>query len=226
MIGLTVGALVGLFALDRLAVSPLLAQREQLVTSIGDAELKLEQSNSLIQSKPILDRQLMDNVSKGLTKGQSEAESQLLNNLREWAQDAGLNLATLKPAGAAQPVIKPGGRTGEKEKAFLKLTCRATGTGNTAQVARFIHRIQTASIPVRITDMTINTKKEETDDLEVSLGISTIFLTPEAVKMLEERTGAPPAASRPVSTPAASRPAPSSSRPAATLPTTRRENRS
>jgi hypothetical protein len=218
MIGLTVGTLIGLFALDRLAVSPLRAQREQLLTSINDADLTLVQSNNLIQSKPILDRQLMDNVSKGLTKGQSEAESQLLNSLREWAQEAGLDLATLKPAGAAQPVIKPGGRANEKEKAFLKLACRATGTGNTAQVARFIHRIQTASIPVRITDMTINTKKEETDDLEVSLGISTIFLTPEAVKVLAERTGAP-AASRPA---AAST---SASRPAATGPTTRRETR-
>jgi hypothetical protein len=214
IVGIAVGAVVGLFALDRLAVSPLLAQREKLVAEISDARMKLEQADNLVRSKPILDRQLMENVSKGLTRGQSEAESQLLNHLREWAQDSGLDLATIKPSGAAQPVIKIGGRANEKEKAFLKLTCRATGTGNTGQVKRFIQRIQTASIPVRITDLTINTRKEETDDLEVSLGVSTIFLTPEAVKLLEERTGASSASSRPAS------------RPASTGPTTRREGRS
>jgi hypothetical protein len=214
MIGITVGVVVGLFALDRLAISPLLAQRETLLASISDAELKLQQAQALIQSKPILDRQLADNISKGLTKGQSDAESQLLNRLPEWARDANLDLGNIKPAGAAQAVIKPGGRANEKEKAFLKLTCRATGTGGTEQVRWFIYRIQTASIPVRITDMTVTTKKEGTDDLEVSLGVSTIFLSPEAVKVLEERTPSP-----------SSRPS-ASSRPTSTGPTTRREGRS
>jgi hypothetical protein len=226
IIGITVGAVVGLFALDRLAVTPLLAQREQLNTDISKAELQLAQATNLIRSKPLLDKQLADNISKGLTKGQSEAESQLLNHLREWAQESGLDLGTLKPAGAPQQVVKLGGRPSEKEKAFLKLTCRASGTGNAEQVGRFIYRIQTASIPLRITDLTINTRKEETDDLEVSLGVSTIFLTPEAIA--EEHNAGSTAASRPAG--ASSRPvttsrpsamAPPASRPASTQPTSR-----
>jgi hypothetical protein len=231
IIGVTVGAVVGLFALDRLAVSPLLAQREQLVSDISQAELKLVQATNLIRSKPLLDKQLADNISKGLTKGQSEAESQLLNHLREWAQEAGLDLGTLKPAGAPQPVVKLGGRPSEKEKAFLKLTCRASGTGNADQVAKFIYRIQTASIPLRITDLTINTRKEETDDLEVSLGVSTIFLTPEAVKAIEEKTGTtaasrPAASSRPVTTSRPTSIAPPATRPVGATPTTQTQGRS
>jgi hypothetical protein len=39
-----------------------------------------------------------------------------------------------------------------------------------------------ATIPVRITDMTITSKKEGTDDLSLQLGIATIYLTGEAEK--------------------------------------------
>ncbi|HEY7087385.1 MAG TPA: hypothetical protein VH518_04800 [Tepidisphaeraceae bacterium] len=182
VIGIAVGAVVGLFALDRLAVSPLMAEREDLLTQIESAENSRNQAKSLIQSKPVLDRQLADIVSRGLTQDQSQAESQLLNNLREWGQEAGLDIATLKPSGAPLAVIKPGGKPNEKEKAFLRITCRATGTGGMQQVGRFIFRIQTSSIPVRITDLSINSRKEGTDDLELNLGLSTIFLAPDAAK--------------------------------------------
>jgi hypothetical protein len=190
-IGVGVAAVVGLFALDRVLVGPLLAQREDLLARIDKAELDLRQAENLIRSKPILDRQLSDNISRGLARDQSEAASQLLNSLNEWAQEAGLSLATLKPAGAAQAVIKPGGRPGEQEKAFLKLTCRATGTGRMSQVGRFIWKIQTASIPVRITDLTVNSRKEGSDDLEVNIGVSTIFLAPEAAAKVASQAASP-----------------------------------
>jgi hypothetical protein len=210
VIGTVAGAALGLWFVNWAVVSTLLTQREDALASVNKAELELTEARNLIKLKPALDRQFAENVSKGLMVDQSQAESQLLNRLREWASDSGLDLATLKPSGIAQPVMKPGGKAGEKHKSFLRLTCRATGTGNMNQVARFIWRIQNGSIPVRITDLTINTRKEGTDDLEVNLGISTIFLAPAPQAAQTER--------RPASQ-SSTRPAP------ATTPTTRREAR-
>ena len=51
-----------------------------------------------------------------------------------------------------------------------------------SQVGRFLYRIQTATVPVRITDLTINSRKEGTDDLAVQLGIATIYLPPDTDK--------------------------------------------
>jgi hypothetical protein len=86
------------------------------------------------------------------------------------------------------PVIKVGGKQSDKEKAFLKLTARFTGSGGMEQVGRFLWQVQTSNIPVRITDMSISTRKENTDDLELAVGISTIYLSPDGVKEFPDRT--------------------------------------
>jgi hypothetical protein len=213
-IGIAVAAVVGYFALDRIAISPLMAQREELLGKINDAELDLARGKSLIASKRTLDRQLSENVARGLTQDPSTAQSQLLNNVLAWAQESGLTVSSLKPNPAPQAVPKVGGKPGEKEKAFLKLTCRATMAGSMQEAGRFMFRLQTSSIPVRITDVTINSKKEGTDDLELTLGLSTIFLAPDAAK--EIGIIPPPAAAAPAGS--ATRPAGTATAPAATRP--------
>ena len=101
----------------------------------------------------------------------SQAESQLLNSVRDWAQEAGMSLSSVNPL-----------RSNEKEKDFYKTTFRATGGGSMAQVGRFLWRIQTSTIPVRITELTINSRKDGADDLNVSISIATIYLPPESEK--------------------------------------------
>jgi hypothetical protein len=50
------------------------------------------------------------------------------------------------------------------------------------QIGRFLYRLQTANIPVRIVDMTINSRRDGADDLAIVLGVSTIYLAPEPEK--------------------------------------------
>jgi hypothetical protein len=109
----------------------------------------------------------------------SQAESQVLNSVREWAQDARLSLSSVKPE-----------RT-EKEKDYYKITFRATASGTMQQVTRFLYSVQTGSVPARITDVSITSRKEGTDDLTLTLGIATIHPVPESEK--PRQPGAPPA---------------------------------
>ena len=83
----------------------------------------------------------------------------------------------------------------EKEKDFFKITFRATGGGSMAQVGRFLWRIETAQVPVRVTDVTITSRKPGTDDLAVQLGIATSYLAPEpgADRSFRPTTGSIPA---------------------------------
>ena len=48
------------------------------------------------------------------------------------------------------------------------------------QLGYFLYHMKTAPIPVRVSDLTIGTRKEATDDLSIQLGISTIFLADAA----------------------------------------------
>ena len=200
-IAIVVGVLVGLWLLDYVAISPLLAQRDDLLHSIDTAQSTLRDGRDLVARRHTLDAQLANNVKNGLQRDQDAATSQLLNNLNQWAGDCGLALPALKPSGAAQTVTKPGGRAGEKEKAFLKIGVRVTGAGNLVQITRFMYRIQTASIPVRITDFSISSKKDGTDDLEINMNISTLFLTADAGTLIVGIGPATHATSAPASQP-------------------------
>ena len=79
----------------------------------------------------------------------------------------------------------------ERDKEFDKITFRATGTGSMSQIGRFLYRIESASMPVRITDVLLSTRREGTDDLSITVGIATISLVPEAERQQAGgRTGA------------------------------------
>jgi hypothetical protein len=94
-----------------------------------------------------------------------------LNSTREWAQDAGMTLSSLKPE-----------RSPEKVGEFYRISFRATGTGQMSQIARFLYHVQTTSLPVRVTELSLTSRKEGADDITVSLAVSTIYLAPESDK--------------------------------------------
>ncbi|HMB96345.1 MAG TPA: hypothetical protein VKK61_09925 [Tepidisphaeraceae bacterium] len=160
------GAVVGLLLLDRVVITPLFTQREDLSSSIDAAQQKLAHDEQVMFTQRRLGGEWSGVVNGGLKQDASTAESQVLNSLREWSQEAGLAVGSMRPE-----------RSGEKEKDFFKITFRATGSGSMDEVSRFIWQIQTAKIPVHITDLTI-TSKEGSDELSLSLGVATIYLPP------------------------------------------------
>lgn len=163
-------ALVGVLGLNYVAVTPLLAQREELGNKIESAQRQASTDRLLLERSSQMSRKWSDIAKGPLKRDASEAESQVLHSVRDWAQDAGMSLSSLKPD-----------RT-EREKDFYRVTLRATGTGGMAQIGNFLYRIQTATIPVKVVDLQISTRKEGADDLSIQLGISTIYFAPDEKK--------------------------------------------
>jgi multidrug efflux pump subunit AcrA (membrane-fusion protein) len=183
MIAIATGVTLVLAGLYQFVVQPLLEARAQTQAAVVEAQLRLDRAQRLFSTSRRMNRRWGEMTGARLARNASEAESQLLNAVREWEQDSGLTLASFRPE-----------RSGEKEKDFMKMTFRATGTGSMSQVARFLYRIHTAPIPVRITDLTINPRREATDELAVSLGISTIYLPGDSPRPAPPPTGAGTAA--------------------------------
>jgi hypothetical protein len=175
-IGIVAGAVVGLLLLDQVLITPLLARWTDADDKIELATMDRNSAEDLIFASERANGQWSRMIGTQLHRDASEAESQVLNSVREWAQEAGMNLSSVKPE-----------RT-EKEKDFFKITFRATGSGGMAQVGRFLWRLETASVPVRVTDVTITSRKPGTDELGVQLGIATSYLAPETVDKLPRAT--------------------------------------
>jgi hypothetical protein len=155
---------VAVLVLDQFLVSPLFARRQELEAETLTKQRQWDKSQKLVTDSKRMGKRWVE-MSTVL-----KSESPILDNVIQWANAAGMTVSSSKPE-----------RT-DIGKEFILTTSRVTGTGTVAQIGNFLWRIRVATIPVRITDMTITSKKEGTDDLSLQLGIATIYLTGEAEK--------------------------------------------
>ncbi len=167
-IAIAAAVVVGLLVLDQAALSPLLARLTEADAAIDHYQQDLARAEGLFDNRTHAQRAWRDMTGGTLLRDAPDAESQVLNRAREWAQSAGLALSSLKPE-----------RT-EKERDFQKITIRATGTGTMAQIARFLYAAQTASIPLRVTDLQITARRDGQDDLALNVGLATIYTPQES----------------------------------------------
>lgn len=160
-------AVLGLLLLDHTVLTPLMDQYGNLDTQIAAVRQKVDDAQDVIDRGERDDARWKKMASGSLLHDESSSESQILNAIRDWGQSAGVAMSSQKRE-----------RT-EKQGDFVKLTYRATGTGRMSEVARFLWLIQNSSIPARISDLQLTSRKEGTDDLNISIGVSTVYLPPK-----------------------------------------------
>lgn len=170
-IGIATGAVVTLLALDWFIFTPLLERRQRVQSEIELAQLELDRATLLFRNSRAVNKRWGEMLDSGVKTDASAAESQVLQAVHDWARESGLTMSSIKRE-----------RT-DRVKQFQQITLRAAANGNMSAASRFLYRVQTARVPVRITDLHISSsRKEGTDDLSLTLGISTIYLAPEPRK--------------------------------------------
>jgi len=177
-IAIGVGAAIALFGLDQWVVQPYFDKRKEVVEATAKAADDLKHHKKLKEQKVEM-RKVWDAMNAGgLQSDAGKAESQARRALNDWAQEAGLTLSDYKadPAQEVRPTQTPGARTDKSaaDSKFITIGLHATGTGNMRSVARFLWRVETTTIPMRVENITVTPKREGTDDLQVQLNLSTL----------------------------------------------------
>lgn len=165
-IAIGVLVVVGIWALDELAIAPLLAQQSQLRDDNLAATQQLQQATHLFAVARKDQRTLSQMTHAGLGADASAAESQMLHSIGDWARESGLTLTGNKPDRA------------EPQKPFEKIIFHVTSTGNMNAVNQFLWHVQTATIPARVEEMTVASRKDGTDEVSLSVAISTLCMVP------------------------------------------------
>lgn len=166
LIAIVLGGAVGLLVLDRLVYEPLAAWNDQIATDEKSAHERLSDADRLFKRDKSLKRLWTQITASGLKSDASEAEYQLQLALLKWMQESGVTMQTWQPE-------RPSEKNG-----FIQIGFQTSGTGTTAAVSNLLWRLETAGIPVRINDVTITSKTEGTDDLQVQLNLSTLCQPP------------------------------------------------
>lgn len=162
----------GLLVGYQYALTPFLNYRAEINDARAAVSAQVDHAQRLVNSRASLNQRWNALLTAGLKTTPSEAESQVLHAVRDWAQEAGVGLSSLKPErGAPVP-----------EERFQEIGFHATGTGSMAALTRLLWRFETAATPIRINTLQITPRKEATDDLTVQLSLSTLCLNPEVEK--------------------------------------------
>ena len=166
-VGIITVAVLSILVLDQFIVTPAKDRIDVLNADIARAQQEQLNAQQLFNLRTRANREWRQFPGVATLNSGGDPESRVLTSVREWAQEEGMRLPSVIP----QPA--------QVEKGFSKIVFRATGTGNLSQVGRFLYRVETASMPLRITDLQI-TSKDGTDELSVNFGIATISPAPDA----------------------------------------------
>jgi Tfp pilus assembly protein PilO len=171
LIAIGVAVCVGAYAVDAAVVGPLRKRLDEATTDVERDRAADKKGQDLLNNQ-MRAQQLWNRMAGSTLKtDMPSAESQLLAKVRDAAQGAGLTLESFKPGGS------------DRERDYQRIVYRAAGVGNMSQVRRFLETLRTADIPLKVTDVQIESRKDGTDDLSLSAGIATIYaLPPEPAK--------------------------------------------
>jgi hypothetical protein len=164
----TAGA-VGLLVLNSFILEPYSEAMDDIHTKTDRAAAELNEDASLFASQKTKQKDWRQMQDHGLKTDESQADSQLQHAILRWAQLAGVNTQVLKSDSA------------KKEGDFDVIGYRITATGSMQSISRLLWALETATIPIRISDVRVTPEREGTDALSVQVGVSTISAPPEDV---------------------------------------------
>ena len=180
-VGIAVAAAVAVFAIDRYLWTPYTERLAVAHQKLEEASLKEQQAALVVRQQKELKPVWAQMRSEGrLVPNESEAEGQLAASFTEWADESGVRLSGRR---SEQPI---------KEGDFFRIGYQVSGTGSTAAVSRFLWHVETAKLPIRVNEMSLNARRENTDDLTVRLTVSTLSIVPT-----NETADRPPAGAAP-----------------------------
>ena len=167
-IAIGASAAIALLVLDQAVVDPLISKRDEIESRQSTLQTQLDDADTVFTRERRLKKIWSELEAGGLSLDPSQAEGQALRSIIAWADKAGVSLSALKPERSSD------------ERKFEVISFNVTGTGAMPDVARLLWAIETAPIPLRVTDMQITPRKEGTDDLSTRISVSALCLPPQA----------------------------------------------
>ena len=167
-IAIGMGAVLGLLALDRFVYTPWDDSRQELATKIQTARDKYHEDAQLLARNQEAQKTWKTMLDNGLTGDTSAAQEQIVKNIREWSQAAGMVPIAIKPDHATSD-----------NKNYQKVTVRFTATGSTASIGRMLYRTENSKLPLRVSEVQITSRREGTDDLQLMMTVTSLCPVPE-----------------------------------------------
>jgi len=163
-LGIGMAVAVGVLVLDYWVLTPFFDSWDAAQKADQTAMLAITKGNNMIAQQKRLAPTWQQILQRGLPGSASAAESQTLHAVADWSQTAGLSLISLKSERTTQ------------EPPFQVIGLGVSASGTMQGVTRFIWALEKSPIPLRINELKVNSRKDGTDDLLLTISLSTLCM--------------------------------------------------
>jgi hypothetical protein len=155
-------AIVGLFLLDRLVVSPLAASWKARSEKITDLQKRIVDGKAAMRRSSNV-RARWDEM-KTNTLAADNAERRLLEAFNRWSRASNISISS----------IQPQWKRGDDD--YMTLECHANASGSIQSMAQFLYNIEKDPMALRIEAVEVQSRDEAGQTLAVNLQVSGLVL--------------------------------------------------
>ena len=170
-IAIALGAVLLIVVLWTVVYSPL-EDWGKKITEDKAAAIKQKQNDDMLFADQKRLQKIWEDMQKGgLMENPYDAQTQLHQAVTDWAVQSGVNVSN-QTNEAPVPV------NGDAKSGFVQAGIKVTAQGTTSGIAKLVYQIEVARIPARVHQVTISSKKEGADDLQVDMSLTTLCVMP------------------------------------------------
>lgn len=156
---IAVGAVVGLFVLDRFILTPSIAAWKTQSERLQTLREKVEKGKGLIEREESLRGRWADMLRTDMPDDNSAAEADVYKAFSRWGNRSRVSFNS----------IMPGWPQHDGYDAF---ECRVAATGDQASLGRLLYEIETDPLPARIEECEFNTRDAQGKQLMLTMRVS------------------------------------------------------
>ncbi len=168
-IGIGTVAAVAFLGINSLIIAPYYARSAELKVELNKAKETLAENQDLFRAQKKREPEWSAMLNNGLRADDSTAQGRTQTMLQTWARTAGIQLDALSSERAPS-------QKGPFEAVNFNLDFNTNGADSMRQIARFLWSVESATIPIRLNSIRIQSVKEGTDQLNVKLVVSALYM--------------------------------------------------
>jgi hypothetical protein len=161
------GAMVGLYLLDAVLITPLTKLWQTHAREITKLQADVARGRALIAGGPKLEREWADMKANALPKDPAQSEQELLSAFEKWRGQNNIELSS----------IRPQWKRGANDRYSL-LECRIDATGTVPTLTRFMYELERSPLALRVDSIELTSRDDYGQKLTLGLIISGLRLSP------------------------------------------------
>jgi hypothetical protein len=160
-------AIVGVFILDKLIITPLTKSWKERSTAIAELQKSVAQGRVSIDREQITRRRWNEMRKNTLPFGASVAEQEMLAAFDQWSRASGISVSS----------IKPQWKRGASDD-YSILECRVDAAGSLPTLTRFLYDVEHSPLALKIESVELAARDNNGQQIALGLLVSGLRLAP------------------------------------------------